>query len=69
MCSRPISIFPTAVIFIEFVCSCKTFYKEAARPLMELLRKKGNMEMSAFVTDETVVIMESLVGTSIEYND
>ena len=43
--------------------------KEAARPLMELLRKKGNMEMSAFVTDETVVIMESLVGTSIEYND
>ena len=43
--------------------------KEAARPLMELLRKKGNMEMSALVTDETVVIMESLVGTSIEYND
>ena len=43
--------------------------KEAARPLMEPLRKKGNMEMSAFVTDETVVIMESLVGTSIEYND
>ena len=43
--------------------------KVAARRLMELLRKKGNMEMSAFVTDETVVIMESLVGTSIEYND
>lgn len=43
--------------------------KEAATPLIDLLRKKGNPHMTVCVRDDRVDITEDLIGYPFEYND
>ena len=43
--------------------------KEAATPLVELLRKKGHPHMTCIVQDDHVELTEGLLGIPFEYED
>ncbi len=43
--------------------------KEAAKPLVELLREKGHPHMSAIVTGRSVVLTEDIMGVPLDYED
>lgn len=43
--------------------------KQAAMPLVELLRKKGHPHMSIVVTGRNIVVKEDLMGVPLEFDD
>ncbi len=43
--------------------------REAAKPLVEILRKKGHPHMTVLVTDRTAIVVEDKVGVPFPYED